>query len=151
VARTVLTGIASLPVERVLITAREYSGEDNEGQPVWGPATAGKALIKDIPSSVGDIFHLTSHRRDDGEVEFRMWFAPHPSPTPGVNWFSKPRLDREGLMALRELHPEGYITVGIYADEGKGRSISYYLDHQKKYSQESIDRDKDLVSKYLKK
>jgi len=147
IARQTFTDLSNLPVPRGLITARESRGEDQEGATIYGPATAGKALIKDTPAAVGEIFHLTSHVSGEGtpqeKLEFRMYFTPHPTETPNVNWFAKPRLDGEALRTWFDMYKEGYYQHGEFA----GKSIKDYLEHQDKYGRSGVEGMRQKVKR----
>lgn len=151
VARTVFTNISNLPVEKVLITARESKGEDQEGSTIYGPSTAGKALIKDTPAAVGDIFHLTVDVIDEGtpqkKLDFRTYFIPHPTDVAGINWFAKPRLEGEALRSWFEQHPQGYFSTGEFAEQ----SIATYLEHQDTHFSDAVASNREKVLELMKK
>lgn len=142
-ARNILSSMSALPVEKVFITALESKGEDEAKQLLYGPDTAGKALVDKLPAMVGDTFHVMI---DPKSGERRTYFAPHVHPQNGVRFVTNLRLSGDSLSEWNKRFPSGYFLHG----EEKGVSIADFLRHHDKGGEKAISRYQELVTKFKK-
>lgn len=140
--RELLVSISNLPVPRVFVTALEAKGEDDSRQTVYGPDTAGKALVDKILSDLGDTFHAAY---DPKTLERRLYFLPHNHHITGIRYQTNLRLSGDGLKEWLKKFPDGYMKHGI---EAGGLSIATFLKHQDTASTGNKERWAKLKAKH---
>lgn len=133
----------SLPVDTVLFTALEAKGEEKmTRRTVLGPAVIGGAVTSKVPSWVGACIHhqpiideTTNVRNPKEKIQtrsVRLYFMPHLSEVPGLEWPAKPRGEAEEMAKLLERFPSGYIEstptegLDVYLraiDEAQGTAV----------------------------
>jgi len=119
-----------LPVERVLWTAHEAAGEDNQRKPIYGPDIPGRKAIGRAHKWFGDVLHFDAFTVRVGEsvdpvtaekgvpVSFgRMYFVRHPDPITGVFYSAKARVPAEMHGELLKRWPGGFLTPRIVGSE----------------------------------
>lgn len=111
--------LSVLPVDRVLFTAHEARGEEQDTRtPIFGPALVGKAATAKVPSWVDDCLHTDLYPavktvQIGGKtvqvelVEWRMYFTPHSTERTRIAIPAKPRLP---LTRLLERWPTGFLS-----------------------------------------
>lgn len=125
-----LRRVPNLPVDRVLLTAHEAVGEEEDTKkPIRGPAVVGKAITSRLLRDVGMVLHHESYDgqektqvkgKDGKSVEstrmvtsVKMFFESHPDPLySNVYYLAGPRVPPESLAAIYEKWPQGYLEPG---------------------------------------
>lgn len=123
---TLLRKMKNLPVERVIITAHEAEGKDDDTlKPVRGPAIAGKAVTSRVLRDVGTCIHAESYdqklkvTQDGVEVEVlrskvRYFFESHSDPIySNTPYLAGPRIPPERISELRAKWPASFFTPGL--------------------------------------
>ena len=113
-------------VVNVFFTAHQTKGEDDENNPIYGPATVGKAITGSIIKEMGLVLHheevtVTEPSTVKGgapvrRVEVRAYFADHPDPdNPNIIWKCGMRNDPSALVrkALLDKWPGGYYIPSL--------------------------------------
>lgn len=126
-----LRRLPNLGVERVLVTAHEASGvEDDTKSPIRGPAVVGKAVTSKVLRDAGTCIHAESYdvpvtvRQDEVEVtimrnKVRMFFESHADPIfKNVPYLAGPRLPPEKIPFLREKWPASFFSPGLGYKQG---------------------------------
>jgi len=113
-------------VQNVFFTAHQTKGEDEENNPIYGPATVGKAITGSIIKEMGLVLHheegtVTDPPATKGgvpvrRVEVRAYFADHPDPdNPNIIWKAGMRNAPSALVrkALLDKWPGGYYIPSL--------------------------------------
>lgn len=100
-----LRSFGSLPVDRVLWTAHEAKGkEEDSGLPIRGPALVGTAKTAGIQKYCGVLLHF-----DTVQGKVRVYYEAHPDPTfPNLNYKAKTTIPAEQIAELRNIFKGGY-------------------------------------------
>lgn len=105
----------SLPVDRILVTAHEASGTDEETRdPIRGPGLVGKAGTPKIGRNVGEMIHFEKYVTPTGKdnvlkTEVRCYFESHPDPKfPNVSYDCKSRVPADLIPELVKEFPGGF-------------------------------------------
>jgi len=126
-----LRRVPNLPVDRVLLTAHEAVGEEEDTKkPIRGPAVVGKAITSRLLRDVGMVLHHESYdaqekvqvKAKDGKpaseitrmaTSVKMFFESHPDPLyQNVYYLAGPRVPPESLGKIYERWPQGYLEPG---------------------------------------
>lgn len=110
-----VTNFNQLPVERVLWTALESRGQDDDTRSiVYGPMTIGRKLIKQCPAWFGDCFHAAESTASTGDGGLKTvmayWFVRHEDPMTGIYWDAKPRVPPLKIGQLHTMFPGGFFV-----------------------------------------
>lgn len=143
--RNILNVMPTIPVERIVWTALEGTGEEKLTKAsILGPLTIGRALTGSIEQLTGDLWHLESAyvETPTPRREGRAWFQPHPSKT-GHIWPAGLRLS-DKIVEWQKKHPKGYILNGMEA----GNSIVEYLQFRDNVGIAKVNEYKDMVEKF---
>lgn len=120
-----LVEFGNLPVERVIFTAHEAKGEDDDRQPIRGPGLAGKAGTAKVARKVGASIHFEryyttkagqagSDKVDTLDAKVRAFFIAHPDKmNPAISYDCKPRVNVKKIPQLMERFPGGYIELTL--------------------------------------
>lgn len=125
-------------VKLVFWTSQVGSGK-MKGEPVFCPLLVGEAKNASVVSWVGDCFHIEMipvSSNDEGQVqrsEVRAYFAPHPERDTGKVYLCKPRTSSDGIDALWEKFPEGYIPLTT------SKNIEQYFEWQRTRGEKSYE------------
>lgn len=138
-----------LPVDRVLWTAHETSGQEEDTRaPLRGPAIVGSAATDRIKKYVGLMLHvekMTKEERVNNEkiirVYPRIYFRNHPDPKfPNIFYPAKTTIPVEKQGELDKRFPGGYFEPGTQYGEG--------LDKFLKVEEELVRSSADDVKKW---
>lgn len=140
-----ITVASNLPVNRVIYTALEGKGQDEQTKAtVLGPKVIGQAMTDAMGPMIGNTFHLQAVAVDGGtKIEYRCYFRPHPHPTLPLTYPAKVRLD-EGLDEWNKLHPEGYFLVG--KEQPGEPSVASFLEFREHLAKQKVQKLKDKVA-----
>ncbi len=171
IARVV--GFGALPVERVIFSAHEAKGEEEDTRrAIRGPALAGKAATDRVLKYVGDCLHFEVYSEEketkdtDGRVirftqtKVRVFFQNHPDPAwagTGLPVFykCKPRVIPSMLGILNKRWPGGYFNVtpehGLdeylkLQDLCVAQSVGGLEEWKKKADEERVARAKAILA-----
>lgn len=115
--------LVSLPVDRVLVTAHEASGTDEETrEPLRGPGLVGKAGTPKIGRNVGEMIHfekyVTPGARDGIlKTEVRCYYESHPDPKfPNISYDCKSRVPKDLLPQLYKRFPGGFFDPSDFGE-----------------------------------
>lgn len=149
------------PVRMVCWTGMVGKGKmKRTGETCYAPQLAGDAKNADVPSWVGDCFHLEeiSEQMDENgnvlqEKEVRAYYVNHPDKETGVNYLCKSRVGPSDVIKLRADYPGGYIPLGLEV----GSNIDQYFKwlrgiedkNQSKMEAWKLDADNKRVLKWL--
>jgi len=117
----------NLPVSRVLFTAHEAKGEDEDTKaPIRGPGLAGKAKTDKVPKEVGECLHFemqietVNAKGPDGKLYTTLrpkvlaYFQAHPDPIyKKLTYPAKPRIPAQMIPKLLERWPAGFFVPGL--------------------------------------
>lgn len=120
----VLAELSSLPVAKVIITAHEATGQDNDTKdPIRGAAFVGKAATAKVGKNVGDYIHFETYAKVQGEVintTRRAYFMAHPDPKfPNITYGCKPRIPLAEIGPVLKQFPGGFFDpkdLGLYLE-----------------------------------
>lgn len=116
-----LKGFGMLPVDRVLWTAHETKGsEEDTKAPIRGPALVGSARTASIQKYCGTLLHfdgIQSEQTANGQkvtvVRPRVWFKRHPDPLfPNIHYPAKTTIPVEQIKELDKIFPGGFFDPG---------------------------------------
>lgn len=118
---TLLGEFAGLPVERVLISAHETAGTDDDTRdPIRGPALVGKAGTAKIGKNVGDSIHFEIYTKPVGTVlqtDVKCYYVSHPDPKfPNVFYNAKSRVPAEMVPEMLKTFPGGTFTPDKFGE-----------------------------------
>ena len=113
--------VSALPLEYVLFTALDRTGEDDQRASIGGPDIPGRQSIYNAPHWVGDCIHAQDYERKvtvkvDGvdsevvETIVRYHFISHSDPSTGIKYHCKTRVTPEQLGALYAQFPGGFFV-----------------------------------------
>jgi hypothetical protein len=118
--RLIVDNFKRLPVKFFTATSTETQGEDEYTQtPLYGPASAGSAITKVVPTWFDDTFHLQEHTykaKVEGEIKEVTkkvaWYQTHAHVMTGRPFIAKPRCLPEDIPKLHKQFPNGYVKLG---------------------------------------
>jgi hypothetical protein len=147
----VLAELSSLPVAKVIITAHEATGQDNDTKdPIRGAAFVGKAATAKVGKNVGDYIHVETYSKVAGEVintTRRAYFMAHPDPKfPNITYGCKPRIPLTEIGPVLKQFPGGYFDpkdLGLYL-EACDRAVERSTATVKEWKQ-AVDRELALA------
>lgn len=140
-------GALPSPVRLVAWTGHIGKGTlKRSGESCYAPQLAGDAKNSEVPSWVGDCFHLDDTPEvmgEDGELiqakQVRAYYTNHPDRETGVNYLCKSRVGPTGVEELKEEFPGGFVPLGLE----RGKSIdSYFSWLEKRRSKNAVDLKK---------
>lgn len=119
------------PVRLVCWTGHVGKGTlKRTGESCYAPQLAGDAKNSEVPSWVGDCFHLedTPEVVDENgatvqQKEVRAYYVNHPDKDTQVNYLCKSRVGPSDVENLKERFPGGYIPLGLE----RGANIDGYF------------------------
>ena len=118
--------VSSLPLEYVLFTALDRTGEDDNRSTIGGPDIPGKQSLYNAPQWVGDCIHAQDYQVKrvvkvpapgnpkelvDAEVVetiVRYHIVTHSDPVTGIKYHCKPRVTPEKVGELLKRYPGGW-------------------------------------------
>ena len=152
----------SLPIEAVLFTALEAKGEEKmTRRTILGPAIIGSAATSKVPSWVGSCIHHqavideTTNAKNPKEKEqirsVRLYFMPHSSDVPNLEWPAKPRGEAEEMAGMLKKFPGGFIEstpsegLDVYLralDEAQGTAVPKAKEWKKQVDEKRAKEEK---------
>lgn len=121
-----VTGFASLPVHRLVVTAHEGKGEDDKTKRlIFGPEVIGKAKTDKVPGWFENTFHFNTYSYYTQETSkagvektkrtgIRAHFTRHPdSEVSTIFWPAKLSLTPRQLVAVNKKYPDGFFPLRL--------------------------------------
>ncbi len=132
-----MTMFSSLPIKQTFWTSHQGTGGKGEEDKI-APQLAGEKKNCKVPSWVGDCFHLdvvpevlNAEGAIEQAMEIRAYFTPHTNAS-GLTALCKPRTSPEGLPALMERFPGGYVPLGLTPGNNLDAYFNWQIGQQKK-------------------
>lgn len=132
-----MTMFSCLPIKQTFWTGHQGTGGKGEEDKI-APQLAGEKKNCKVPSWVGDCFHLdvvpellNAEGQIEQKMEIRAYFTPHTNAS-GLTALCKPRTSPEGLPALQERFPGGYVPLGLKQGENIDAYFKWQIEQQKK-------------------
>jgi hypothetical protein len=110
----ILAELTALPVAKVLISAHEAQGTDEDSKdPIRGPALVGKAGTGKIGKNVGDCIHyetyLSTAKDATATTAIRGYYKTHPDPKfPNIMYDCKARVPLAEIGGVEKAFPNGF-------------------------------------------
>ena len=131
-----LQEFGGLPVWRLLWTAHEVKGEDEDTKAaIRGPGLVGKAKTAAVQKYCSVLLHLEGYPETvelpgglkTVKTTRRVWFAPHPDQTfKTITYPAKVTIPAERLGALYKAHPHGYFEPKV-SESGLSDSLADFI------------------------
>lgn len=109
-----IKGFGMLPVQRVLWTAHETTGaEEDTRDPIRGPGLVGSKATSKVQKYCGMLLHFEVVKVN-GVNEPRIYFRQHPDwKFPNISYPAKTTVPSEMVGELEKLFPGGYFKPGL--------------------------------------
>lgn len=158
-----LKAFAGLPIWRILWTAHELKGEDEDTrQAIRGPGLVGKAKTGAIQKYCGVLLHIEGYSTTNKWVEGgeklslvstrrRIWFTPHPDQNfEKITYPAKVTIPVERVPELNKRYPHGYFEPTLQVDGTLRDSLADFLRLEDRLQAAAVDQAwawKDRVDK----
>lgn len=119
-------GFGMLPVNRVLWTAHECVGADEDTKdPIRGPGLVGKAATDKVRKYCGVLLHFDLDRPKVGLPKIRVYFKQHPDAKfNNINYPAKVTIPVEMVPLLDQAFPNGYFEPGTSYGTGLDKFLA---------------------------
>lgn len=147
-----LKGFGMLPVERVLWTAHECTGADEDTkEPIRGPGLVGKAATDKVRKYCGMLLHMDGVVQKDKTLKPRIFYRKHPDPKfTHISYPAKTTVPVEKLSDLEKACPGGYFDPGTEYGTGLGKFLATVDSLVSEFTNTDLSRWKEKVDQQLK-